>query len=91
MDLQEIQQLVRQNHYEFSFHAQQERLEEDFDITDIEAALLRTIEILEEYPNDPRGESCLMLGFAGARPIHIVLGWAGRKRDPGKTLRVITV
>jgi hypothetical protein len=25
-----------------------------------------------------------MLGFAGARPIHIVLGWAGRKRDPGK-------
>ena len=57
MDLQEIQQLVRQNDYEFSLHRQQERLEEDLDVTDIEAALLGMAEILEQYPNDPRGES----------------------------------
>jgi len=91
VDLQEIQQLVRHGNYEFSIHAQQERLEENLDITEIEAALVGTAEILEEYPNDPRGESCLILGVAGTRPIHVVLGWAVRKEDGSKRLRVITV
>ena len=91
MDLKEIQQHVRQGEYEFSFHAQQERLEENLDVTEIEAALVGNAEILEEYPKDPRGESCLTLGFAGARPIHLVLGWARRQQDGSKRLRVITV
>lgn len=30
-------------------------------------------EIIEDYPSDPRGPSCLMLGAGGgARPIHVV-------------------
>jgi Domain of unknown function (DUF4258) len=30
-------------------------------------------EIIEDYPNDARGHSCLMLGFAlDGRPIHVV-------------------
>jgi hypothetical protein len=58
---------------------------------EIKAALLGTAEILEEYSNDPRGQSCLVLGFAGVRPIHVVLGWAERKRDGRKILRIITV
>jgi len=91
MDLREIQRLVRQGNYEFSLHAQQERLEENLDITEIEGALVGTAEILEEYPNDPRGESCLVLGFAGARPVHVVLGWAKRQQDSSNILRVITV
>ena len=69
MDLREIQELVRRGDYEFSFHAQQERLEENLDLTEIETALIGTGEVLEEYPNDPRGESCLVLGFIGTRPI----------------------
>ena len=33
----------------------------------------RTGEIIEDYPDDPRGPSCLMLGYGGSRrPIHIV-------------------
>ena len=91
MDLQEIQRLVRQGNYEFSLHAQQERLEENLDVAEIEGALVGSAEILEDYPNDPRGESCLVLGFAGARPVHVVLGWAPRKHDSSKRLRVITV
>lgn len=91
MDLQEIQQHVCNGNYEFSLHAQQERLEENLDITEIEAAVVGSAEVLEEYPDDPRGESCLVLGFAGSRPMHIVLGWAKRKRDRSRILRVITV
>jgi hypothetical protein len=30
--------------------------------------------IIEDYPDDPRGPSCLVLGHAGARPIHVVCG-----------------
>ena len=30
-------------------------------------------EIIEDYPDDPRGHSCLMLGFGeNSRPIHVV-------------------
>ena len=91
MDLKEIRRLIREGKYEFSFHAQQERLEENLDIQEIEEAVVSQGEILEEYPDDPRGESCLVLGFARAHPIHVVLGWTARKRDDQKVLRVITV
>jgi len=91
MDLEEIRRLLDEGRYEFSLHAQQERLEENIDITEIEEAVLSQGEILEEYPDDPRGESCLLLGFVQAKPIHVVFGWAGRKRDAARILRVITV
>ena len=58
MDLNEIQRLLRDAQYEVSFHAQQERLEEDLDLIQIEAAIIEHGELLEEYPDDPRGESC---------------------------------
>lgn len=91
MDLYEIKRLIREGRYEFSFHAQQERLEENLDITEIEEAILHQGEILEEYPDDPRGESCLILGFAGTKPIHVVLGWAQKSGEKAKVPRVITV
>ncbi|MGH7848359.1 MAG: DUF4258 domain-containing protein [Candidatus Binatia bacterium] len=91
MELQEIQQLLRQERYEVSSHAQQERLEENLDIEQIEEALVKSGEILEQYPNDPRGESCLLLGFAGDVAIHVVVGWSTSKRDEERVLRLITV
>ena len=90
MDLAELNGFVTQGHREFSAHAQRERLADDLDVIEIEQALLNG-EILEQYPSDPRGESCLVLGFSGARPIHVVLGWASRAEPERTTLRVITV
>jgi hypothetical protein len=90
MDLNEILQLVRQGRYEFSIHAQQERLEEDLDVAEIEEAIAGG-EILEEYPSDPRGESCLILGYAHSQPIHAVLGWVRKGSEGEKMLRIITV
>ena len=30
-------------------------------------------EVIEDYPDDPRGHSCLILGYGdGGRPIHVV-------------------
>ena len=36
-------------------------------------AVIETGEVIEDYPDDPRGHSCLMLGFGdNARPVHVV-------------------
>ena len=91
MDLDEIRDLIRKGQYEVSFHAQQERLGENLDISEIEVAIIGHGEILEEYPTDPRGESCLILGFVANQPIHVVLGWATRRQGVQKLLRMITV
>ncbi|MCK6556746.1 DUF4258 domain-containing protein [Candidatus Binatia bacterium] len=90
MMLTEIQDLVGKGRYEFSEHAQRERLDDDLDVSEIEVALLAG-EILEQYPDDPRGESCLVLGFAGTRPVHVVAGWASRGDLDRAILRLITI
>ena len=63
---------------------------EDPDVTEVEEALTQG-EILEAYPHDPRGESCLMLGYAGIKPIHAVLGWVKVRGTEKRILRIITV
>lgn len=90
MTIDEIRRIIREGLYEFSIHAQQERLEDDLDIEDVEAAILQG-EIIEDYPRDSRGPSCLIAGRAGARTIHVVLGWARIKDEHERMLRVITV
>jgi hypothetical protein len=87
MDIREIRRLASSGQYEVSIHAQQERLEDDLDLTEVEAAILNG-QIIEDYPNDPRGPSCLISGKTGNRAIHVVVGWAPRRTQ---VLRVITV
>ena len=53
-------------------------------MTEIEQALL-TGDILEKYPKDERGESCLIAAKVENKPIHIVCG----KRD--SRLLIVTV
>ena len=61
MDIEWIKHQVRSGNYEFSGHADDERQAEKIPIADVEGALING-EILEDYPNDPRGPSCLVLG-----------------------------
>jgi hypothetical protein len=35
-------------------------------------SVIKTGEIIEDYPDDTRGYSCLMLGFTDKRPLHVV-------------------
>ena len=66
-------------------------LDRAHNLIQIEGAIIEHGELLEEYPDDPRGESCLVLGFVGSRPLHAVLGWAIMKDEPQRMLRLITV
>ena len=86
MDIEWIKQRVRSGNYEFSGHADDERQAERISIAEVEGALLDG-EILEDYPNDPRGPSCLVLGHGSlGSPIHVVCG-----QTPSRRLRFITV
>ncbi len=48
---------------------------------------LKGCKVIEDYPDDPRGASCLVLGFSGSKPIHAV---CTTKTDPEELL-LITV
>ena len=85
MEIREIQERVKKGEYEISFHAEKERYAEDITIPDLETAILNG-EILEDYPDDLRGPSCLVLGYSQNSPIHIVCGYT-----PIKWIRMVTV
>lgn len=85
MSIEEIKERINQDNYEISYHAEKERYAEDISISDLETAISNG-EILEDYPNDPRGPSCLILGYSKNRPIHIVCGYL-----PREWVRIITV
>lgn len=85
MEIGEIQERVRREEYEISFHAEKERYTENITIYDLETAVYNG-EILEDYPDDPRGPSCLVLGYSQNRPIHIVCGYT-----TARWIRMITV
>jgi hypothetical protein len=73
MDIERVKALVRQRRYKTSHHAEVERETETITIDDIKTAILNG-ELLEDYPDDLRGHSCLMLGTAeDGRPLHVVL------------------
>lgn len=86
IDISWIKQRIEDGEYEFSSHAEDERQIEKISIIEIENAILNG-EILEDYPDDPRGPSCLILGYGEeGYPIHVVCG-----KTPSDSMRIITV
>jgi hypothetical protein len=78
IDINEIKAKVRADKYVYTHHAEIERRTDELTFAQIEEALLSG-EILEQYPDTGRGESCLFVGSAQDVPIHIVCGWRGEK------------
>ncbi len=65
---------VKENSYIFSKHADDERLDDNLMINEIEEAIISGF-VLESYPDDKRGYSCLVVGFTKkGKPLHIVCG-----------------
>ena len=81
-----IKELVLAGKYEYSKHAEREREADRIWVRQLEEALTNC-EIIEDYPDDPRGPSFLALGFSENRPIHIV----GSIRTNPDELLLITV
>jgi len=77
---------IQRQTYEISLHADDERISDGLTVSQLET-VLSDCQILEHYPDDPRGESCLALGFMSeGTPVHVVCG-----RNRSKRLILITV
>jgi hypothetical protein len=81
-----VEILIKTGKYEFSKHAEREREADTISTFELEEAL-GNCEVIEDYPDDPRGPSFLVLGFSKVRPIHAVCTMRG---DPDELL-LITV
>lgn len=86
MKIEDIQSRAGQRQVIFTSHAEEERGDEGLTAKDVETALAGG-EILEEYPEDPRGPSCLVLGYSHGVPIHVICG----QSNGGDFLVIITV
>ncbi len=85
--LQGIRDKIRYRQYEFSKHAVDQSIIRDISVTEIEQALLDRSEVIENYPDDKYGPSCLLLGFTdGGRPLHIQCSYPDRP-----LLKIVTV
>ena len=73
-DVEVFQGLIREERYRLTLHAETEREADHITARDIREALLSDqAEIIESYPDDPRGPSFLFLGFTQeGQPIHFV-------------------
>lgn len=83
-----IRRKVRQGEYEYSKHAVDQSILRGITVREIEEAVAsEAAEVVEDYPKDKYGPSCLVLGFTkAARPLHLQCS------HPARTLvKVITV
>ncbi len=74
MDIETIWAKVRSGKYIISFsHTEKVRLRK-IEAEEIEQAICNGT-IIEPYPDDPRGPSCLVLGLTSRdRPLHVICG-----------------
>ncbi len=68
-----MRERVQRSEYLLSLHADEERRNDGLGLADIERTLLAG-RVLEDYPDDPRGASCLVYGESGSGPVHVVCG-----------------
>ena len=61
------------NNTKFTYHALERLLQLDVDIAKFTQSLRSEFEILEEYHDDPRGESALILIKIGDQALHCVV------------------
>jgi hypothetical protein len=72
--------------FEFTKHAVDRAILRHVRVVEIREAIAGG-EVIEDYPDDKYGPSCLILGFTGGgRPLHVQIGYS-----PLPLLKVITV
>jgi hypothetical protein len=81
MDVQIIRSKAERKALVFSLHAEEERMDEGLTAQDIITAITKG-EVLEQYPDTGRGESCLMLGFVDSKPIPVYVPAPPHFSDP---------
>lgn len=73
-----IREKVARDQFEFSKHAVDQGIKRAITVAGIKESIA-TGEMIEDYPTDKYGPSCLIFGRSGAgRPIHVQCSYASR-------------
>jgi hypothetical protein len=84
--LKDIQAKFRRDEFEFSKHAVDQSILRDVSVAEIREAI-DSGEIIEDYPEDKYGPSCLIFGMSfSQRPLHIQCSYPSRP-----LIKIITV
>lgn len=76
--IEEIREKIAQNQFEFSQHAVDQSIVRRVSVQELREAIANS-EVIEDYPEDKYGPSCLILGFTLAdRPLHIQCSYPSR-------------
>jgi len=84
--IDELRKKFLREEFEFSKHATDQTILREISVQEIRD-MIRVGEIIEDYPDDKYGPSCLIFGFtSNKRPIHIQCSYPSRIM-----IKVITV
>jgi len=76
--IEEIRQKIARDQFEFSQHAVDQSILRRISVQELREAIADG-EIIEDYPDDKYGPSCLIFGFTLAyRPLHIQCSYPSR-------------
>jgi len=77
--LEDIRAKILSRQFEFSKHAVDQSIIRDIAVAEVEQAISSRCQVIEDYPEDKYGPSCLILGFTDAgRPLHIQCSYPTR-------------
>ena len=77
--IDEIRIKINRRQYEFSKHAVDQSIIRDISVAEVEDAIVSRSEVIEDYPEDKYGPSCLILGFTKTgRPLHVQCSYPSR-------------
>lgn len=77
--LNEINQKIALDQFEFSKHAVNQSIIRDISVDEVKEAVNQNAKIIEIYPYDKYGPSCLFLGYTRQnRPLHIQCSYPSR-------------
>lgn len=92
MDLDAMRAAVRQDDVLVMAHALTEAISEGIDVADVWRSLLDAgANIIEDYPSDPRGASCLVLSFVDSAPIHSVVAYPSKRFAAARQIPAVAV
>ena len=76
--IEEIRKKIAQSRFEFARHAVDQSIIRHISVREIREAIANG-DIIEDYPEDKYGPSCLVFGFTRAdRPLHIQCSYPSR-------------
>jgi hypothetical protein len=80
MDLDALKTAIQQQHRRITGHAVLEMAADQVQPDELwESLLAAAARIIEDYPQDLRGPSCLLLTFVSGRPIHVVVAYPAKR------------